>query len=67
MKSRHWIVTLSSVALLSGCGVQVTEYCVLTEPILFGSQETVEWLADNDEQMLTDIIVHNERMAALCK
>lgn len=60
-------MTLLSSALVAGCGVQVTEYCVLTEPILFGSEKTVDWLAANDEQMLTDIIVHNERMAALCK
>ena len=67
MKSKLWIVTLSSAALLSGCVAPASDYCTLTKPILFGSEQTVDWLADNDEQMLTDVTVHNEQVATLCK
>lgn len=66
MKSRLWIVTLSSAALLAGCAVPTSEYCALTRPIYFGTDATVDWLADNDERLLTDITVHNEQVEALC-
>lgn len=66
MKSKLWIVTLSSAALLAGCVVPTSEYCVVAKPILFGSQGTVDWLATNDERMLTDVTTHNEQVEALC-
>jgi hypothetical protein len=58
---------LSSAALLSGCVAPASNYCTLAHPILFGSQQTVDWLASNDERMLTDVIVHNEQVSAICK
>ena len=67
MKSKLWIALLSSAVPLSGCVAPASDYCTLTKPILFGSQQTVDWLADNDERMLTDVIVHNEQVATLCK
>ena len=60
-------MTLSSAALLSGCVAPATDYCALSAPIMFGSERTVEWLSDNDERMLSDVVVHNEQVAALCK
>ncbi len=67
MKSRLWIGILSSAVLLSGCVAPATEYCTLAKPIMFGSEQTVEWLSGNDERMLSDVVVHNEQVAALCK
>lgn len=58
---------LSSAVPLSGCVAPATEYCTLSKPIMLGSQETVDWLSDNDEQMLSEVVVHNEQVAALCK
>jgi hypothetical protein len=39
----------------------------LSQPILFGSLDTVEWLAKHDERLLTDIAVYNEQVAAICE
>lgn len=56
------ILTLSSVVLLSGCAVSNGNYIDIAKPILMGSMETVDWLADNDEQLLRQIVSHNEQV-----
>lgn len=67
MKSKLWIMILSSAGLLAGCVEPTSEYCAVSKPILFGSQATVDWLADNDEQLLADVTTHNEQVEAICK
>ena len=67
MKSKLLILTLSSVALLSGCVKPTGDYSDIAEPIFFGSMETVYWLADNDEPLLRQIVTHNEKVEQLGK
>lgn len=53
--------------LVSGCVTTASEYCDVVSPILFGNDETVDWLLDNDRSLLEDIIVHNEQASDLCR
>ena len=65
MKLKLLILTLSSVVLLSGCVVSSGNYGDIAKPILMGSMVTVDWLADNDEQLLRQIVSHNEQVEQL--
>jgi hypothetical protein len=40
-------------------------YGDIAKPILMGSMDTVDWLADNDEQLLRQIVSHNEQVEQL--
>jgi hypothetical protein len=44
----------------------VTE-CDWTRTIPFGSQPTVDWLLENDRQLLVDVTVHNEARERICR
>jgi hypothetical protein len=33
----------------------------------FGSQQTVDWLLENDRQLLMDVVVHNEARERICR
>ena len=61
------LTTLSLVVALSltGC-VTATNYCDITSPILFGSEGSVDWINENDQPLLRDIVTHNEQWSALC-
>lgn len=59
-------MTLCATALLAGCETPSGDYCDIAKPIYFESQQTVDWLLDNDRQALTEITVHNEQMERLC-
>jgi hypothetical protein len=63
MRFRPWIVTLSSLALATGCVASTSEFCATARPIYIGGDGVVDWLAENDERLLRDIVVHNETVA----
>ena len=58
---------ISSAVLLSGCVKPVSNYGDLAKPIMIGSMNTVDWLADNDEPLLRQIVAHNEKVEQLGK
>ena len=66
MRLRHWIVLLSSLVLVSGC-VAKTDECVWTETLYYGSDNVVDWLADNDPALLVKVTSHNEKRAEFCR
>ena len=59
-------LTISSVALLSGCATQGSE-CVWTSDVMFGSEESVAWLSANDEELLRSVVEHNEKRQEFCR
>jgi hypothetical protein len=60
MKFRPWIAILSSLTLASGCAASTSEFCAIARPIYIGGNDVVDWLAENDEILLQDIVIHNE-------
>lgn len=60
MKWKLWILTLSSSALLAGCGTPIGDFCDIGRPMYFDRPAVVDWLAGNDEILLRRIIAHNE-------
>jgi hypothetical protein len=64
MKSKLWILMVSSVALVSGCGTP--RECVWTDTLYYGSDNVVDWLADNDPDLLVGVTSHNEKRAEFC-
>ena len=63
MKFRLWIVTLSSLVLVTGCAASTSEFCAIARPIYIGGDDVVDWLAENDETLLQDIVIYNETVA----
>jgi len=62
MRFRLWIVTLCGLAVLSGCVTANSgDFCDIARPMYFGSDASVDWIADNDERLLRDIVSHNEK------
>jgi hypothetical protein len=61
------MLTLSSVVLLSGCATPSGSFGDIAKPIMMGSMKTVDWLADNDEPLLRQIVSHNEKVERLGK
>jgi hypothetical protein len=41
-------------------------YCDVAKPHFFSSQDTVDWLLNNDRELLVDTTVHNETYDRLC-
>lgn len=60
MRLKLWIVTLSSLVLVAGCETPTGDFADIAKPIVFSSEETVDWLAENDESLLRQIVAHNE-------
>lgn len=52
--------------LPAGCTAVSTE-CDWTEPIRFGSQQSVDWLLVNDRQLLSSVVSHNETREEVCR
>lgn len=50
--------------LLSGC---VSSECDWTRTIPFGGPPTIDWLLENDRDLLADVVVHNETRERVCK
>jgi hypothetical protein len=54
-------------ALLGGCATMTSDsYCELSDPIYFSSENTVEFLEQNDVSVLRDIVTHNEVWSEIC-
>ena len=60
MKSKPLTATLFAVALLSGCVSPSGDFCDIAQPIYIDSEAVVDWLLDNDEALLRDVVSHNE-------
>jgi hypothetical protein len=41
--------------------------CVWSEPLFFGSDDTVAYLITNDRGLLADIVAHNENRRDNCR
>lgn len=67
MKSKLLALTLSSAALVSGCVASMTDECVWTETLYYGSDNVVDWLAANDPSLLADVTSHNEKRTEFCR
>lgn len=63
MRLRLWITALSSLVLVAGCAASTSEFCAIARPIYIGGNDVVDWLAENDEILLRDIVIHNETVA----
>jgi hypothetical protein len=50
----------------AGCGVIATE-CDWVRTIPFGGQPTIDWLLENDRNLLADVVVHNETRERVCR
>lgn len=59
-------VMLLGSAVVSGC-VAPTAECVWTETLYYGSDNVVDWLADNDPALLVKVTSHNEKRAEFCR
>lgn len=66
MKFRLSILMISSAALLGGCATQGSE-CVWTQTIMIGSVESAHWLAQNDRELLSSVVQHNEKRQEFCQ
>ena len=67
MKSKLWVVTISSLALASGCAAPGGNECVWTETLYYGSDNVVDWLVANDPMLLVGVTSHNEKRAEFCE
>lgn len=65
MKSKLWIVTLSSVVVLAGCVAPSGDFCDVSRPIYIGGDHVVDWLLEHDDVLLRSVVSHNE-MTAKC-
>jgi len=55
------------IVLISGCEkITSDSYCEVAKPHYFADAKVAEWLLKNDQQLLTDTIVHNEKYERLC-
>lgn len=54
---------------LSGCvGVtKVTTECDWTQFITFNDETTINWLLQNDRDLLETVVTHNETRERICK
>lgn len=58
---------LCLIALISGCeSVTVNGYCDIAKPHYFADEKVNAWLLQNDRQLFTDTVVHNEQYERLC-
>jgi hypothetical protein len=67
MKSILWTTLTSCSLLVSGCAkISGDTYCDLTSPLIFDSDEVVDYLIESDTKLLRDIIIHNETHEKVC-
>jgi hypothetical protein len=66
MKSKLLALTLSSLAVGSGCATLPDE-CIWTETLYYGSDNVVDFLAANDPVLLTKVTSHNEKRSEFCR
>lgn len=55
--------------LLAGCAkpIPTNNACDVLSPLLFDTKATIDWLNQNDQQLLRAVVAHNETYAALCR
>lgn len=66
MRLRHWMMVTFATVLLGGCASTRPpegSYCDLVSPFYFSSQSVVDSI---DNELLRDIITHNEKWESLC-
>ena len=54
------------VLLLAGCAQTSGNYCDIASPLYFDSNEVVDYLSQKDENLLRDVVIHNETWQELC-
>lgn len=52
--------------VLSGCNTSTGNYCDITSALYFDSERVVDYLAENDQNLLKEIVIHNETRSKLC-
>ena len=62
---RSWTTLTLPTVLVSGC--VVGDYCDIASELYFGSDQTVEWLVENDRDLLEGIVIHNETTTRICR
>jgi hypothetical protein len=60
----RWTRMLCVSLLASGCASG--SYCDITTTMHFSSEAIIDWLIENDEPLLRDIVNHNETRSRLC-
>ena len=55
------------VFLLAGCTQPEGNYCDIVSTLYFESNQVVDYLSENDENLLREIVIHNETRAKLCE
>lgn len=54
------------VLALAGCATTTSNYCDIATPLYFDSEQTVDYLSQNDEVLLREIVIANETWERLC-
>ena len=55
------------IVLLSGCATPPTSnYCLIYSPQSFGEQATINYLLENDRELLRGIVTQNETYEEIC-
>jgi len=64
-----WLTTLILLTGLgSGCArIANDSYCDVARPHLFADEGVVQWLVENDRELLVEIVTHNETFSRLCE
>lgn len=61
------MILISLIVLASGCAQTTSgDYCDLSNPMYFDSKDVVVFLEQHDQQLLREIVIHNESYTALC-
>lgn len=64
-----WLTILILLTVqVSGCAKIANDtYCDIARPHLFADEGVVQWLVENDRELLTEIVTHNETFSRLCE
>lgn len=54
------------IFVLAGCSQSTGNFCDLSTTFYFDGNEVVDFLAENDEGLLKEIVIHNEIRAKQC-
>jgi len=67
MKLKHLMMVSCTAALLSGCvTTKSNSYCDITSPMYFNKEDVVDYLSEQDKDLLESIIIHNETWEKIC-
>ena len=60
-------MTTLLTGLAAGCAkVPTSSYCLIDTPLFFSAQETVDFLKENDIELLREIVAQNETYERVC-